>query len=70
MILLSSTGTAILTVAGDTALTLAWYRVCTTLLMVRSVGESVHRQGRSTGGVINHRNGLVRTLTVQGGNSP
>ena len=55
--------------SGTTVLTPARCRVCTTLLMVRSVGESVHRQERSTGGVINHRDGVVRTLTLNGTNA-
>ena len=67
VLLLSSTGTVILlTMSGTTVLTLARYRVCTTLLMVRSVGESVHRQERTTGGVINHRDGLENILTLTG----
>ena len=67
VLLLSITGTVILlTMSGTTVLTLARYRVCTTLLMVRSVGESVHRQERSTGGVINHRDGVVKTRTLNG----
>ena len=63
-------GAALETMSGATVLTPAWCRVCTTLLMVRSVGESVHRQERSTGGVINHRDGLVRALTLTGTTAP
>jgi len=61
--LLSSTGTVILlTMGGTTVLEIARYRVFTSLFMVRSVGESVCRKEKTTGGVINQKDGMM-TLT-------